>query len=333
MNEDIVSAITGVRPEYSKESIRGAVTKAQKIVKNNKIVPGFDSNKRFVKSSSSHQPHTVSIHGEGCLTCDKDCMHFKEEKYCAHGLAVAFNENIVEEFVKHLEKQKAPSLNSVVSAKINTSQVGKKKPARIRVPVVKKLSNLSDAFSNNFHCGENRDNQIVMPYYSSTPAVNVIQNTYAQYPVHVTSINLSKTVPQHFAYPPNTFVYTGSHGNIPENTYVLSSLAVSDGRVATCYGCSLPLKITLAEGGKGNPHPPFDLVVIAKLHRRFRKDGEIRVTSEARNVYFHVVDNALQPFACAKLKLNFDERSIKIDAKFCPLLQDIHRGFILFKLQ
>ena len=91
--------------------------------------------------------------------------------------------------------------------------------------------------------------------------------------------------------------------------------------------------ITLAEGGKGNPHSPFDLVVIAKLHRRFRKDGEIRVTSEARNVYFHVVDNALQPFACAKLKLNFDERSIKIDAKFCPLLQDIHRGFILFKLQ
>ena len=68
LNEDIVSAIIAMRPEYSKESIGGAVTKAQKIVKNNKIVPGFDSNKRFVKSSSSHQPHTVSIHGEGCLT-------------------------------------------------------------------------------------------------------------------------------------------------------------------------------------------------------------------------------------------------------------------------
>ena len=118
-----------------------------------------------------------------------------------------------------------------------------------------------------------------------------------------------------------------------QKTHVLSSLAVSDGRVATCYGCSLPLKITLAEGGKGNPHPPFDLVVIAKLHRRFRKDGEIRVTSEARNVYFHVVDNALQPFTCAKSKLNLGERSIKIDAKFRPSLQDIHRGFIQFRLQ
>ena len=73
----------------------------------------------------------------------------------------------------------------------------------------------------------------------------------------------------------------------------MSSLAVSDGRVATCCGCSLPLKITLLGGGKANTNPPFDLVVIAKLHRQFRKTGEIRVSSEARNAYFHVVDNAL----------------------------------------
>ena len=224
------------------------------------------------------------MHGEGCLTCDKDCKHFKEEKHCAHVLAAAVNENILEEFVKYLEKKKAPSLNSVASANINTSQVGKKKPARIRVSVVKKLSNLGDAFSNNFHCGENRDNQIVMPYYSSTPAVNDIQNTYAQYPAHVTSINLPKIVPQHFAYPPNTLVYSGSHGNIPENTYVLSSLAVSDRRVANCNGFSLPLKITLTGGAKANPNPPLDLIVTAKLHRQFSKNAEIRVSSEARNV-------------------------------------------------
>ena len=107
------------------------------------------------------------------------------------------------------------------------------------------LSNLGDVFSNNFHCRENRDNQIAMPYYSSAPAVNVIQDTYAQYPAHVTSINLPILVPQDFAYPPNTFVYSRSHGNIPENSYVLSSLAVSDGRIATRHECSLPLKIIL----------------------------------------------------------------------------------------
>ena len=172
-----------------------------------------------------------------------------------------------------------------------------------------------------------------MPYYSSTPAVNDIQNTYAQYPAHVTSINLPKIVPQHFAYPPNTLVYSGLHGNIPENTCALSSLAVSDGRVATCYGCSVPLKITLPRGVKANPNSRFELVVIAKLHRQFRKDGEIRVSSETRNVYFQVVDNALQPFTCAKSDSRFDERSIKIDAKFWPFLLDIYRGFIHFRLQ
>ena len=118
-----------------------------------------------------------------------------------------------------------------------------------------------------------------------------------------------------------------------QKTHVLSSLAVSDGRVATCYGCSLPLKITLPGGGKANPNRPFDLVVIAKQHRQFRKDGKTRVLPEARNVYFHVADNALQPFTCAKSKLNLGERSIKIDAKFRPSLQDIHRGFIQFRLQ
>ena len=69
-------------------------------------------------------------------------------------MAVAVNENIVEEFVKNLEKQKSPSLNSVASGNVIESQVGKKKAARIRVPFVKKLSNLGDTFSNNFHCSE-----------------------------------------------------------------------------------------------------------------------------------------------------------------------------------
>ena len=140
---------------------------------------------------------------------------------------------------------------------------------------------MGDTFSNNFHCGDNRDNQIIMPYYSSAPPVNVIQNTYVQCPAHVTSINLPKIVPKRFGYPPNTHVYFGSHGSIPENTCILSSLAVSDGTVAPCYGWSLPLKITLLGAGKANPNLPFDLVVTAKLHRQFRKDGEIRVLSEA----------------------------------------------------
>ena len=149
-----------------------------------------------------------------------------------------------------------------------------------------------------------------MSYYSSTPAINFIQNIYAQCPAHVTCINLPKLVAQPFPHASNALVYSGMHGNIQENTQVLSSLAVSDGRVTTCYGCFIPLKIILPRGGKANSNTPFDFVVIAKLHRPFRKDEEI-----------------------AKSKLNFYERSIKIDAKFRLVLQDIDSPFIQFRLQ
>ena len=142
-----------------------------------------------------------------------------------------------------------------------------------------------------------------MPFYSSTPTVNVIQNTYEEYPVHVTSINLPKLAQRHFAYPPNTLVYSGSHDNIPENTYIFSSLAVSDGRVANCYRYSLFLKITLTEGGKANANPPFDLVVIAKLHKQFRKDDQSVVGS--KKYLFPCCRQSTTTFYLCEVKIKF----------------------------
>ena len=54
---------------------------------------------------------------------------------CAHVLAVVFNENIVEEFVRHLEKEKASSLNSIASANINKSQVGEEKASSVKIEI------------------------------------------------------------------------------------------------------------------------------------------------------------------------------------------------------
>ena len=78
-----------------------------------------------------------------------NCKHLNEEIYCAHVLAVAVNQNIVEDFVKHLEKQKAPS--PTVSTNIDKSQVWKKKTALILVPVAKKLSKLHDHLAITFN--------------------------------------------------------------------------------------------------------------------------------------------------------------------------------------
>ena len=78
-----------------------------------------------------------------------NCKHLNEEIYCAHVLAVAVNQNIVEEFVKHLEKQKAHS--PIASTNTNKSQVWKKKTALIRVAVSKRLSKLHDHLAITFN--------------------------------------------------------------------------------------------------------------------------------------------------------------------------------------
>ena len=64
----------------------------------------------------------------------------------------------------------------------------------------------------------------------------------------------------------------------------LSSFSSRDVRVSSCYGCDRPLKITIADGSKRIPDPPFDFVLITKMSREYRKDGEFRKSSELRNV-------------------------------------------------
>ena len=71
LNEYIVSAIIAVRPEYSNKSIRGAVTKTQKTVKNNEIVFDFVCNQLLVIRDLLKVPHPsnhVQFHYMGRVT-------------------------------------------------------------------------------------------------------------------------------------------------------------------------------------------------------------------------------------------------------------------------
>ena len=76
----------------------------------------------------------------------------------------------------------------------------------------------------------------------------VFHSTYSPLSVSTTSINLPNLVLASFVNLSDTFLYPGSHGHIPENSYILSALLVSDGRVTTFYRCSIPLKMILPEG-------------------------------------------------------------------------------------
>ena len=68
----------------------------------------------------------------------------------------------------------------------------------------------------------------------------------------------------------------------PPGIFVLYLLNFCDPRVSRCYGCEHPIKVD----GLTNL-PPSDLVIVTKLCRQYRKEGQARVSNEFSNVYFH----------------------------------------------
>ena len=114
-------------------------------------------------------------------------------------------------------------------------------------------------------------------------------------------------------------VFLGAHSTVSESQLVLSSLSSCDARVSSSYyGCERPLKIIVSDGSKQIPDPPFDLVLITKMRREYRKDGEFRKSSEFRNVYFHAQIAGAVRFACVRQKVNLNEKSIcKVTPECC----------------
>ena len=66
----------------------------------------------------------------------------------------------------------------------------------------------------------------------------------------------------------------------------------------------------MADGSKRIPDPLFDFVLITKMRREYRRDGEFRTSSEFRNAYFHAQMTGAVRFACLKQKVNLSEKSI-----------------------
>ena len=66
----------------------------------------------------------------------------------------------------------------------------------------------------------------------------------------------------------------------------------------------------MADGSKRIPDPLFDFVLITKMRREYRRDGEFRTSSEFRNVYFHAQMTGAVRFAYFKQKVNLNEKFI-----------------------
>ena len=70
------------------------------------------------------------------------------------------------------------------------------------------------------------------------------------------------------------YVFLGAHNTVNKNRFVLFPLSSRDARVSSCFGCDRSLKMIMVEWSNRIPDPPFDLFLIIKMCREYRKDGK-----------------------------------------------------------
>ena len=109
----------------------------------------------------------------------------------------------------------------------------------------------------------------------------------------------------------------------PPGFFVLYLLKFCDPRVSKCYGCGYPIKVS----GLTNI-PPSDLLIVTKLCREYRKEGQARVSNEFKNVYFHA------NLQCVHKKIpNFLPSSLQIPQHILPYLGMMHRQHLINNLR
>ena len=230
-----------------------------------------------------------------------------------------------------------------------------KKAIRSRAPIVPKMR--SSSYQRNTYC--ELDSKNAFPTLNMLPLHQATNTMYANIPVATPEViqppysmlyrsiqnpitlqqqsnidmRFNSYISQERNHNVQGYVFLGAHSTINENQFVLSSLSSCDALVSSCYGCDRPLKIIMAGGSKRIPDPLFDLVLITKMRREYRKGGEIRKSSEFRNVYFHAQMTGAVRFAYVRQKVSLNEKSIQIDSRMLPILNAVHVGFLTFTVK
>ena len=106
--------------------------KAQDLLKDdNSIVkaPGSDTS-WMVRSYSNEKPHYVQVAKSGNIVCDDQCLSYNSLKICAHSLALATQEKLLDKFLTfHQAKAHSPNFTAL-SEKGRPNTAGKKFPRR-----------------------------------------------------------------------------------------------------------------------------------------------------------------------------------------------------------
>ena len=174
----------------------------------------------------------------------------------------------------------------------------------------------SNMFSQQTQLHQFQTQQVIAGNLAATQQY-VLQNPGSATPSlhHITSHLQSNN-------PPATAIQNIPKPSPPPGIFVLYLLNFCDPRVSRCYGCGYPIKVD----GLNNP-PPSDLVIVTKLCRQYRKEGQARVSNEFCNVYFHA------NIQCVNKKIpHFLPSFLQISPHIHPHLGMVHRQHIVNNL-
>lgn len=105
----------------------------------------------------------------------------------------------------------------------------------------------------------------------------------------------------------------------PENTgtdgYHLKFLIGT--QIRSCYGCGQPIRIP-----PHVPQPPFDIVICQKEYRTYFKDGQLKLTLQPQNVYYHCKAE------CVLKKRDDFNKKITSPKTVTTKLSAIHRAYL-----
>ena len=257
----------------------------------------------MVHSKSSRDPHQVEVHPTtGKAQCDKGCVNWATYGMCSHTLAAAETAGSLKQFLHWFKgRKRSPSISAVANLNMprNSGQkVGTKKrkgatnkpPSEGRSVVCSRVLQPSNSALPNVPTNHDPPGHTPSMQCSVTPSMQC----YSTYPQVQPSLGLgvSENPPIIYNYPcvqtavhtpPCVTVQSPKRPKPPPGIFAFAKLSFLDSKVTRCYGCGESLK----PGGL-IPHPPDDLVLTTRLHRKYYKDGSQHTSPDLSSVYCHL---------------------------------------------
>ena len=115
-------------PKRSCKNIRSSILKSFELISNSHII------QYLVKSypRPNAPPHFVCVRDNGFISCDNNCPKYNKEGFCGHTIGVVLKCKVVEKYASALSNCQERTVTQLASQNINLSQVGRKRPQRIR---------------------------------------------------------------------------------------------------------------------------------------------------------------------------------------------------------